>query len=271
MTSVAILWCFHLTWYEESGHQHRQAIRHGRRFNPWYEVDLYNENQFIGLFRMGQLDFFRLIQALLHHIPNSFQNDIQGLTIEEKVGITLYRMGHGSSYETVGDVFNMGKATAYQASQEVVQAILVALHDSTIVFPVAEEIEKWDAIKETFRQRQGLTNIIGAIDGTHIPIIPPPNDQWNAYVNRKGWHSIVDGHGNFCNVYGGLPGSVHDSRVFRKSKIGRDLINGVARFPPECRLIGDSGYSSRLPILIPLRDTQNQEQAQFNNFHSSTR
>ncbi|MBW0565874.1 hypothetical protein O181_105589 [Austropuccinia psidii MF-1] len=209
--------------------------------------------------------------ALLHHIPNSFQNDVQGLNIEEKVGITFYRMRHGSSYETVGHVFNMGKGTAYQASQEVVQAILVALHDSTIVFPGAEEIEKWDAIKETFRQRQGLTNIIGAIDGTHIPIIPQPNDQWNAYVNRKGWHSIVDGHGNFCNVYGGLPGSVHDSCVFRKSKIGQDLINGVARFPPECRLIGNSGYSSRLPILIPLRDTQKKEQAKFNNFHSSTR
>ncbi|MBW0558270.1 hypothetical protein O181_097985 [Austropuccinia psidii MF-1] len=65
----------------------------------------------------------------------------------------------------------MGKATAYQASQEVVQAILVSLHDSTIMFPTAEEIEKWDSIKETFQQRQGLTNIIRAIDGTHIPMI----------------------------------------------------------------------------------------------------
>ncbi|MBW0541098.1 hypothetical protein O181_080813 [Austropuccinia psidii MF-1] len=138
-------------------------------------------------------------------------------------------------------------------------------------FPVAEEIEKWDAIKEKFQQRQGLTKIIGAIDGTHISIIPPPNDQWNAYVNCKGWHSIVDGHGNFCNVYGGLPGSVHDSRVLRKSKIGQDLINGVARFPPDFRLIGDSGYSSRLPILIPMRDTQNKEEVKFNNLHCSMR
>ncbi|MBW0463147.1 hypothetical protein O181_002862 [Austropuccinia psidii MF-1] len=181
-----MLWCFHLTWYEESGHQHHQAIKHGRHFNPWYKGDLYNENLFIGLLRMGRLDFFQLIRALLNHIPSSFQDDMQGLTIEEKVGITLYRMGHGSSYETVGHVFNMGKATAYQALKEVVQAILVALYDSTIMFPAAEEIEKWDAIKKTFQQRQGLTNIIGAIDGTHIPIIPQPNDQWNSYVNRKG-------------------------------------------------------------------------------------
>ncbi|MBW0546267.1 hypothetical protein O181_085982 [Austropuccinia psidii MF-1] len=120
---------------------------------------------------MGKPNSFRLIHALLNHTPNSFQNDVQGLTIEEKVGITLYRMGRGSSYETVGHVFNVGKSTAYKLSQEVVQAILVALHDSTIMFPVAEEIEKWDAIKETFQQRQELMNIIGAIDGNHIPMI----------------------------------------------------------------------------------------------------
>ncbi|MBW0500408.1 hypothetical protein O181_040123 [Austropuccinia psidii MF-1] len=143
-------------------------------------------------------------------------------------------------------------------------------------FPAADDIEKWAEIKEMFRQRQGLRNIIGAIDGTHIPIIPPTNDQWNAYINRKGWHSIifqciVDGHRNFCNVYGGLPGFVHDSWVFRKSQIGQDLINGVTIFPPDCLLIGNSGYSSRLPILVPSQNPQNEEGAHFNNIHSSTR
>ncbi|MBW0568575.1 hypothetical protein O181_108290, partial [Austropuccinia psidii MF-1] len=58
-------------------------------------------------------------------------------------------------------------------------------------FPAEDDVEKWAKIKESFRLRQGLRNIIGAIDGTHIPIIPPANDQWNAYVNRKCWNSIV--------------------------------------------------------------------------------
>ncbi|MBW0494551.1 hypothetical protein O181_034266 [Austropuccinia psidii MF-1] len=225
---------------------------------------------------MGRQDFFLLIRVLLNYIPNAFQQDVPGLTIEEKVGIILYRLGHGASYDTVGHVFIVGKTTVYQVSKSVVQAILEALHDSTIIFPAADDVEKWAEIKESFRLRQGLRNIIGAIDGTHIPIIPPANDQWNAYVNRKGWHSIVfqcivDAHGNFCNVYGGLPGSLHDSRVFRKSQIGQDLINGVARFPADCLLIGDSGYSSRLPILVPSRNPHNEEGAHFNNIHSSTR
>ncbi|MBW0549068.1 hypothetical protein O181_088783 [Austropuccinia psidii MF-1] len=143
-------------------------------------------------------------------------------------------------------------------------------------FPASDDIEKWAEIMETFRQCQGIQNIIGAIDRTYIPMIQPANDEWNSYVNQKGWHSIVfqciiDGHGNFCNVYGGLPGSVNDSRVFRKSQIGQDLINGVARFPPNCLLIGDSGYLSRLLILVPARNPQYEEGAHFNNIHLSTR
>ncbi|MBW0572366.1 hypothetical protein O181_112081 [Austropuccinia psidii MF-1] len=242
----------------------------------WFKEDLYTENRFIGLFQIGLQEFFHLIFVLFNYIPNAFQQDVWGLTIEEKVGITLYRLGHGTSYNTVGHVFNLGKATAYQVSRSMVQAILEALHDSTIIFPAADEIEKWAEIKEAFRQRQGIRNIIGAIDGTHIPIITPTNDQWNAYVNRKGWHStisqcIVDGNGNFCNVYGSLPGLVHDSRIFRKSQIGQDLINGVAIFPVDCLLIGDSGYSSRLPILVPSQNPQNKEGSHFNKIHFSTR
>ncbi|MBW0577255.1 hypothetical protein O181_116970 [Austropuccinia psidii MF-1] len=105
---------------------------------------------------MGRQEFF-------HYIPNAFQQDVWGLSIEEEVGITLYRLGHGTSYIMVGHVFNVGKATAYQVSS----------------FPAADDLEKWAEIKETFRQIQGLRNIIGAIYGTHIPIIPPTNDQWN--------------------------------------------------------------------------------------------
>ncbi|MBW0495852.1 hypothetical protein O181_035567 [Austropuccinia psidii MF-1] len=98
---------------------------------------------------------------------------MQGLTIKDKGGITLYRLGHGTSYDTVEHVFNVGKATACQVSQAMVQAILVALHDSTIIFPDSDDVEKWAEIEGKFRQRQGLMNIIGAIDGAHIPILPP--------------------------------------------------------------------------------------------------
>lgn len=40
-----------------------------------------------------------------------------------------------------------------------------------------------------FEENSGFPKIIGAIDGTHIRINAPKEDQ-RAYVNRKGYHSI---------------------------------------------------------------------------------
>ena len=64
---------------------------------------------------------------------------------------------------------------------------------------------------------------VGAVDGTHIPILSPqecPAD----YYNGKGWHSIlmqgvVDHQGRFIDVYIGWPGRVHDARVFANSSL----------------------------------------------------
>ena len=60
-----------------------------------------------------------------------------------------------------------------------------------ISLPAVNNDVEWNVIQDSFKRRQGLTNIVGSIDGTHIPIIPPPNYEWNSYVNCKGWNSIV--------------------------------------------------------------------------------
>ncbi|MBW0490736.1 hypothetical protein O181_030451 [Austropuccinia psidii MF-1] len=267
ITAIVVATKFHLACYQELMNHQCQLIQQQRGFNPWSNEELFNESRFIGLFWMGRRDFFALIFFIRPHVRNGNNHDVHGLTIEEKVGVMLYCVGH---------LFNIGKSTAYNVSQNVVQAILEALHNLTIIFPNLNDNVEWEKIKETFKRRQGLTNIIGAIDGTHIPTIPLPNDQWNSYVNRKGWHSIafqciVDGNGNFCNVYGGLLGLVHDSRMFRESQIGKDLINGIARFPQDCLLIEDLGDSSKLPILTPSRNQHDAEHIHFNHIHSFTR
>ncbi len=65
---------------------------------------------------------------------------------------------------------------------------------------------------------------MGAIDGSHIPILKPQPD----YYNQKGYYSIVmqavvDFRGIFMNVNIGWPGKVHDSRVcffYQKAESG---------------------------------------------------
>ena len=67
----------------------------------------------------------------------------------------------------------------------------------------------------------GFPQVVGAIDGTHIPILKPqesPSD----YYNRKGFYSVimqavVSSRGYFFDVNIGWPGKVHDTRVLVNS------------------------------------------------------
>ena len=53
-----------------------------------------------------------------------------------------------------------------------------------------------------FKDVANMPNVIGAVDGTHVRIQAPSEEEW-AYVNRKGEHSInvqVKIIKEFCNI-----------------------------------------------------------------------
>ena len=76
----------------------------------------------------------------------------------------------------------------------------------------------------------GFPQVVGALDGTHIPILKPtecPSD----YYNRKGFYSIliqgvVDSQGCFIDVNIGWPGKVHDARVLANSTFYHKATSG---------------------------------------------
>ena len=71
--------------------------------------------------------------------------------------------------------------------------------------------------------RHSFPYILGAIDGSHIPIQAPLNNpKCFFYINRKQFHSVVlqgvcVDDLKFTNVNVGWPGRVHDSKVLRNS------------------------------------------------------
>lgn len=83
---------------------------------------------------------------------------------------------------------------------------------------------------------------MGAIDRLHIPIRAPQQCPID-YLNSKGWHSIilqgvVDGRGQFWNIFAELPGSLHDAQVLRLSSLW-EMANQGNHFPDHTRVIGD--------------------------------
>ncbi|KIH67231.1 hypothetical protein ANCDUO_02441 [Ancylostoma duodenale] len=109
------------------------------------------------------------------------------------------------------------QSTVARTLVNVVEALNRRAH-RFIYWPKKEESRK---IKGDFFRKYGVLGIVGIIDGTHIPIIGPSENEED-YVNRKNYHSlnvgvIVDYDGKIRWVSTKWPGSAHDSRVFKSS------------------------------------------------------
>lgn len=94
-----------------------------------------------------------------------------------------------------------------------------------------EEFEKLGHNQRT--GRCGLFNIVGAIDCTHIKINRPRGiEHSEIYRNRKGYFSlnvqaIVGPDMTFYDLVVRWPGSAHDSRIFRNSRVYTQLRSGI--------------------------------------------
>ena len=96
----------------------------------------------------------------------------------------------------MGDTLGMDKSTVSRVVTNVSLA-LVAKQQQFIKWP--RDQQDLSKSKNMFYQRGGFSCVIGCVDGTHIGI-QAPHENENGYVNRKGFHSInVQG---ICNHEG---------------------------------------------------------------------
>lgn len=136
-------------------------------------------------------------------------------------------------------------ATVHGISQPAFSGVLSQVLDALcrrmgqyIQFPQQEDLP---VIKQDFYAIANFPHVIGAIDCTHIPLIPPSHNE-HLYRNRKHTHSInvqvvCDAKQIITNVVAKYPGSSHDSFIFCNSSIHRKLSNGVDE---ESLLLGES-------------------------------
>lgn len=150
-------------------------------------------------------------------------------------------------------------------------------NDMFIRFPYTED-EVQEAI-DGFEKDYDFPQIVGAIDGSHIEI-KAPSENHEDYYNRKQYYSVVrQGIVNsklmFQHISVGFPGSIHNarilklSRIFNMAEVGqilaaptRDL--EVVEVGP--MLVGDSAYplSNWLLKTFPDRGNLLRLEKQFN-------
>jgi len=173
--------------------------------------------------------FDQLISEIYFHPNYQHKGDKNQFPLDIQVGVVLQRLANTVNYHQLECQFGISRGSINNFTNRFIDTML-DLYKYKIKWPTGEYLEK---VTEGFKNKSkgNLENVIGAIDGSHIPIEKPDGEYAFRYINRKGYYSvillgIVDHQGKFTYIYIGEPGSVHDARVLQKSR----LWNHVGKF-----------------------------------------
>ena len=219
---------------------------------------------------------YGICDQVRHLMTRENTNYRLAVPVRKRVAIALWKLATGREYRSISHLFGVGLSTVFNCVEDFCNAVVSVLLPQHINTPDAAKLIE---IATFFRNHWRMPQCVGAIDGSHIPIIAPeeyPRD----YFNRKGWHSIilqgvVDGKGLFWDVCVGYAGSVHDARVLRHSHLW-ELVNDGELFGKNKMaisginvghyLIGDPAYPLQNWLMKPFSDTGrlSPEQHSFN-------
>ena len=136
---------------------------------------------------------YRFGRESIEYILNVIGNDLRrktrrnhAMSPSKQLLVALRFFASGSFLQVVGDIEGVDKSSASRAVQHVSQ-LLAAKQEMFIKWPTtAAEV---NANKNGFYRKRRFPGVIGCVDGTHIRITAPHDNEAD-YVNRKGFHSI---------------------------------------------------------------------------------
>lgn len=179
------------------------------------------------------------------------------LSVEKQVAVALYKMASCAEYRVVGNLFGIHKSTVKKCLYRIVNAINNLMMKDYLQMP---NIYESSEIAMNFERISHILQIIGCIDGSHIPILAP-SEGYRDFVNRKVWTSynlqaVVDDKCRyiftfslfitvkyliiinirivyrFRNICIRQYGNTHNAAVFKDSSLYRDAQNII----PQVRL-----------------------------------
>lgn len=255
-------------------------------------VKKYDEVQFKSHFRMSRRTVDQIIGIILIHIIKMYTNyrcDIsdrfnqsrfmpkypsgrENVTPEKSVLLTIWYLANRNSFREIADRFGLSMSTTHNCLTRVIE-FLCSIKEEIIKWP---NIQRRRTIQNAFASNDGIEGAIGAIDGSHIEIAKPKENQ-DSYINRKGFASlllqgVVDHEKIFIDVFCGEPGSLHDARLLRRSALYAKMLDNP-EFMGENFLLADSAYPNLNWIVTPFQDTGflTEHQKLFNKRLSSKR
>lgn len=298
----AVLWIILLSSILEKCYGREVRIGY-RRYWSFYgqHVPGFWEDEVMGLWRRRPLDIenekyvrtFRFSKSLFWWLYNTYirgMNDPSDVPLRypiagpKRLAICLSFLSTGATYRDIGIMYRVSKQAVHHHVHKIVSSLLVSFVPQNIVLPTSpHEVQ---ATIAGFEAKYRMPMCVGAIDGTHIPILAPARYGNCYYCAYKGFHSlialcIVNSNEEFICVEPDHPGSVGDAYAWNMSDVKRDfmrndvmwcpprVINGV---PVEPFLVGDAAFAAT-PRLMKMfvGSTFNREQHAFNSAHVQCR
>jgi hypothetical protein len=182
--------------------------------------------------------------------------------VQVRVCCCLYKLVQGANFLACSEKFAIGKSTVSVVIREVVCAINFVYSD-VVRWPRGAEMRQ---TMLDFKSWCGMPSVQGTLDCTHIAIAKPPDFPEDYWYFKTGAYSmvvqaVVDVKKLFTSIYVGLPGSVNDQRVLRRSGVWQEVVHrglmsaesgyqeGITPY-----LLGDKGYPLLSWIMVPFKD-----------------
>ncbi|XP_055072963.2 uncharacterized protein [Misgurnus anguillicaudatus] len=214
--------------------------RQGAYSNLCRELQSEDLQSFHNFARVVPNQFKHLLQLVTPIIQRQNTNFRESISPGERLMITLRFLATGESFRSLHYAFRIGCSTLSELIPETCRAIYQVLKEKHLKCPTTAD--EWIKVSEGFQTTAKFPNCLGALDGKHIRIKPPP--QCGAqFFNYKHFNSIVmmalvDSNYRFLYVDVGCNGRVSDGGVFRGTTLQESLEQRTANIPQSTPLPG---------------------------------
>lgn len=155
--------------------------------------------------------------------------NIRNISIERRTLACIWYVGNTETFRSVADRFGVSKGTLHYY----VAKFNAVFRDHHILQQLIS-CPRNEQLAEGFLGRAGFPCVVGALDGTYIPISGPSSYR-DSYICRKGYpamhfQAVCDSDLKFLDVFSAYPGSVHDARVFQIAPCMKLFRNSLQSF-----------------------------------------
>ena len=247
------------------------------------ELSLEDTGGFKEMMRMDYEDFLYILKVIEKDItPKEMLGGHRAINAKSRLIIAIRFLATGESYRSLRFQFRISTPAISYIINDVCSAINRNL--APLFFKPPSTPDDWVIIAKKFEERWQFPNCLGAIDGKHIVMQPPPN-AGSHYYNYKHTHSMIllaiagpDYECLYADI--GTNGRISDGGVWNKSSLSRGIETGEISLPKSKRLpygavevpyvfLGDNAFALKTYLMKPYSQSGLTDDKRIYNYRHS--